>query len=208
VNRIELRYALAYYRRLTRGAAQEATRRWLASLGASAFIATLTFCLLLVGGRSGLNSAAWGLLAFVIAWLLILAWFLFMIPPRIEHEVQQKEETLRVLSERRTLANELRNHMIQCRMSAQEARAVAMDDGHRGMTPDTFHQRVLLVVEDAEQRLKRFGKRTGQMSQDAHLLELTDVVSAKKCASFDEVIVQLDALADVIERQLSSAAYW
>lgn len=190
----------SYWMRVLRQATSEALHRWFLTFGAAAGFTILAIVL----GASALRS----LLVFVVVGFIFLAWFLLTIPPRIESETQQKEATLRVLSERRNMANELRNHMIACRMSAQEARAVAIEPQHRGMTPDTFHQRALMAVEDAEKRLQRFGTQTGQMSHESHILELTDVVSADKCASFDDAIAQLEALAHVLERQLSTGLYW
>jgi hypothetical protein len=40
------------------------------------------------------------------------------------------------------------------------------------------------------------------------MLNITGAVSSKKCASSAEAIGQLEALADVFERQLASALYW
>jgi hypothetical protein len=141
---------------------------------------------------------------------LIFVWFCLTIPPRIENDLQRKEETLRVLSERRHLANELRNHMVACRMTAQQARAAEIEANGQGgrIVPDTYQQRALMAAQDAEERLERFGKQTGQSSYEQHILEITGAVSTKKCANAEEAIAQLEALADVFERQLASALYW
>jgi len=139
-----------------------------------------------------------------------VVWFLLTIPPRIENDMQLKEETLRVLSERRQVANELRNHMVACRRAAQQARAAEIDANGRGgqIVPDAYHQQVLLAAQDAEERLERFGKQTGQSSYENHILEITGAVNTRKCANAEEAITQLEALADVLERQLSSGLYW
>jgi hypothetical protein len=209
VARIRFDLAVSYYRRVVTQAAREATHPWASRLGVSAALAVLTFIFSwLLTGRDALTGLAVAACTLGGWWLLVVSWFLLTIPPRIENDLQRKEETLRVLSERRHLANELRNHMVACRTGAQEARAVAIEDGHRGMTPDTFHQRALLAAQDAEGRLERFGKQTGQVSEESHILEIIGAVSTKKCATFEEAIAQLEALADVFERQLASGFYW
>ena len=200
VARIEFQRGMAYYQRLVKLAISEALHRWLLTFGAAAGFTILAVLL----GANALRS----LLVFGIVGLIFLAWFLLTIPPRIEFEVEKEEETLRLLSERRNLANQLRSHMVECQRSAVKARAVAIEDGHRGATPDTFHQVALLAVEDATERLARFSKQTGQPPHDHHIVELTSAVSTEQCASFEDAIAQLEALADVIERQLASADYY
>lgn len=211
--RIQRAHFLAYYRRLGTLAAREATRRWLGSLGASFFVAVLTFCLLLIGGGGGLSSAGWGLVAFGASWLLIAAWFVVTIPPFIERETRLKEESLRVLSQRRTVANELRNHMIQCRMLAQQVRAAEIGANGQGGTiaypqVESYHQQALMAAHHAEERLVWLSQQAGHPSYESSVIEILGAVNSKKCARADEAIAQLEALADVIERQLSSATYW
>lgn len=208
VARIQRAYAVAYYRRVGREAVREATGRWLAAFGSSALVSALTIVLLAVAG-DGLSSALWGLVAFVAVWGLIAARVVVSVLPRIERDLELKEGELRVLTQRRNVANELRNHLVQCRVSAREARAAAIEPEHRGLTPDTFHQQALMAVDDAERRLEWLSKQTGQpQQQQQQIRELTSAVSSAKCTSFDDAIAQLEALADVIERQLSSGAYW
>ncbi len=55
---------------------------------------------------------------------------------------------------------------------------------------------------------QRFGTQTGQVSHQSQILEIVGAVSTETCASFDEAITQLEALADVFERQLASGFYW
>jgi hypothetical protein len=210
--RIQRTDFIAYYRRLGRDAVHEATRRWIAWLGASGFVGLLTLVLLLIVG-DGLTSALWGLIAFVAAWLLFVLWFLVTLPPRIEREMQNKEENLRVLSQRRNVANELRNHMIQCRMTAQEARAAEIGANGQGGTiaypqVETYHQQALRAAHHAEERLVWLSQQSGHSSYESSVIEILGAVSTKKCARADEAIAQLEALADVIERQLSSPVYW
>jgi hypothetical protein len=207
--RIHRRLVASYYRRVINQAAREATHPWVSRLGVSAALAFLTFIFSwLLTGKSAVTGLLVASCTLVAWWLVVVLWFLLTIPPLIESATQQKEEALRVLSERRQMANEIRNHMVKCRTAAQQARAVAIEDGHRGFTPDTFHQQALLAAEDAETRLERFSKQTGQMPQEHHILELAEVVSAKKCANFEDAITQLEALADVFERQLVSGTFW
>jgi hypothetical protein len=207
VARIQRAYAVAYYRRVGHEAVREATGRWLAAFGSSALVSVLTIVLLAVAG-DGLSSALWGLVAFVAVWGLIAARVVVSVLPRIERDLELKEDALRVLTQRRNVANELRTQMIQCRMSAGEARAAILEPEHRGLIPDTFHQRALMAAEHAENRLEWLSKQPGQPPQQQQILELTSAVSSAKCASFDDAIAQLEALADVIERQLSSGVYW
>lgn len=212
VARIQRAYFFAYYRRIGKEAVREATRRWFASFGSSGFVGILTFVLLLIAG-DGLSSALWGLVAFVAAWLLITAWAVITLPPRIERDTQLKDETLRVLSERRHVANELRNHMVKCRMTAQQARESEIQASGSGATvspprAETLHQVALLAAHDAEERLLRLGTQTGHPSYESQAIEITGAVHSKKVANVEEAITQLEALAGVIERQLSSAAFW
>jgi hypothetical protein len=207
--RIRLGLVASYYRRVAAQAAREATHPWVARLGTTASLAVLSFVFSWVfTGKGGFTSLAVALATVGAFWFLVVLWFVVTIPPRIEREMQNKEVTLRVLSERRNMANEIRNHLAACRMTAQQARAVAIEDGHRGLTPDTYHQQALLAAQDAEERLQRFGTQTGQVSHQSQILEIVGAVSTEKCASFDEAIAQLEALADVFERQLASGFYW
>lgn len=200
----------AYYRRLLRDAVREATRLWIRLLSASFFVAVLTFCLLLIGGRSGLGSAAWGLVAFGASWLLIVVWFVVTIPPHIERQMQLKEESLRVMSQRRNVANELRNHMTACRVAARKAREDEIDAEGRNarILPDEYHHQVLTAATDAAERLERLGTTTGHPSYQEQIEEINGAVKSQRCANADEAIEQLEALAAVLERQLASGTYW
>ena len=130
VARIRLRLFKSYYRRLMTQAAREATHPWVSRLGVSAAFAVLTFIFSwAITGKGALIGVAVAACTLAGWWFLVVVWFLFTIPPRIENDLEMKEETLRVLSERRHLGIELRNHMIACRMAAQQARAVAIEDG-------------------------------------------------------------------------------
>jgi hypothetical protein len=154
----------------------------------------------------------WGLVAFGAAWLLIVVWVLVTIPPRIERETQLKEDTLRVLSERQIVANELRNHMVKCRMTAQQARDAEIQASGNEATvspprAEALHQVALLAAHDAEERLLRLSSTTGHFPYQSQAIEITGAVNSKKVANVEEAIVQLEALAGVIERQLSSGVY-
>lgn len=208
--RIRLGYFFAYYRRVGTQAAREATAPWAARLGTTGTLAVLSFVFSWVfTGKGGFTSLAVALATVGGFWFLVVLWYVVTIPPRIEATTQRKEETLRVLSQRRNLANELRNHMVACRTAARQARDAAIQEAdRRGVTPGTYHHQALKAAQDAKERLEGFGKQTGQMSQASQIREIMGAVSATKCASFEEAITQLEALADVFERQLSSARYW
>jgi hypothetical protein len=130
-------------------------------LGVSAALAVLTFIFSwLLTGKNAVTGLVVAACTLVAWWIVVVLWFLLSIPPRIENDLRRKEETLQVLSQRRTMANEIRNHMIACRMSAQQARAA--ETAPNGTTPDAYHQRALMAAQDAEERLRApFGMTQG-----------------------------------------------
>jgi hypothetical protein len=212
--RIQRAYFFAYYRRLGRHAAREATAPWAARLGTTATLAVLSFVFSWVfTGKGGFTSLAVALTTVGAFWLLVVLWFVVTIPPRIEREMQLKEQSLQVLTQRRNVANELRNHMVNCRMTAQQAREAEIQASGNDATvspprAETLHQVALLRAHDAEERLQWLSTQTGHFSYESQVIEISGAVNTKKVANVEEAIVQLEALADVLERQLSSGQYW
>lgn len=212
--RIQRAYFFAYYRRLAKLAVREATAPWAGRLGTTATLAVLSFLFSWVfTGRGGWASLAVALATVGGFWLLVVLWVTVTIPPRIERETQLKEESLRVLTERRNVSNELRNHMIQCRMTAQQARDAELQANANGGTvspprAEALHQVGLRAALDAEERLRRLSTQTGHFSYESQVIEITGAVTSKKVANVEEAIAQLEGLAGVLERQLSSGQYW
>lgn len=199
--RHQVRLAKSYYGRVVKGAAQEATHHWLKSLGASAVVAVVA-----VGLGAG---SLWGVAAFVLVWVSIVAWFIVAIPPRIEQDWQRKEETLRVLGQRRNIGNEIRNLLNASRMGARNAREKIIEGKTSGIPvePDPLHQEALNFARAAQDRLAWLGSQAGQSPFDGQIREIQDAVSSEACANADEAIRQLEALADVFTRQLVSGIY-
>jgi len=208
--RIRLGFAADYYRRVLTQAVGEATRPWATRLGTTAVIAALSFVASWsITGSGGLR-LAFALAGVVGFWLLVVAWYLLTIPPRIEATMQQKEEALRLMSERRGIATELRNLTAVARVEARKARDREIQAGSQGgrIVPDEFHQRALDIAGQAVEVLQRNGNRTGHISYVDQIEEINGAVSARRCATADEAIEQLEALAAVFDRQILSNVYW
>jgi hypothetical protein len=207
--RIQRGYFFAYYRRLFGVALQETRQRLTVLTITSVAFVVLNVLFTWVFTNRGVGVGfAIGFASVATLWFVVGLWFLVTIPPRIENDMQRKEQVLQARSQRDQVANEIRNHLGACRMAAVKARAVAIEEKHRGMIPDTFHQQALVAAEDAGERLERLGKQAGQVPYDQYVLEITGAVSTKKCSSFEDAIAQLEALAEVFERQLSSGVYY
>lgn len=202
--RIQLRNALAYYRRLGKQAITQAGHRWLVLLGPSAAVAAIGIAF---GGTLV------GLLAFVVALLVMCVWFLLSIPPLIEHEMQQKEEVLRRMSERRGIATELRNLTVEARTAANKARgrenrAEAQDGNLTPPAAEEYHEQALSIAGRAVEVIQKYEGKTGHATYVDQMDEINRAVSSRRVTRADEAIEQLEDLADVFDRQILSNRYW
>ena len=71
-----------------------------------------------------------------------------------------------------------------------------------------YFQEALDIAGQAVEVLQRNGNRTGHISYVDQIEEINGAVSARRCATADEAIEQLEALAAVFDRQILSNVYW
>lgn len=208
--RVRLGYARPYYRRLFRIVWQETRGRLTVLTVTSVAFVVLNVIYARVFTKQGVGAGLEiGFASVASLWFVVGVWFFFTIPPRIESDLQRKEESLQLLSQRWNVANELRNNMNRCRGEARRAREAVIEASGQGHTvePASYHQTALMTVKDAEERLGWLSQQTGQVPYDRYLADIIDAVSSEKCATVEDAIAQLEAVARVIERQLMEGIY-
>ena len=117
------------------------------------------------------------------------------------------------MSERHGIATELRNLTVEARTAARKARDRETQAESRGalLTPpaaEEYHQQALSIATRAVEVIQRYEGKTGHSTYVDQMDEINRAVSTKRVARADEAIEQLEALADVFDRQILSKRYW